>query len=39
MQYKLHAEEFLNALAEHGPVKAAAPAPAAAGGEGPVASA
>jgi biopolymer transport protein ExbB len=39
VQYKLHAEEFLTALSEHGPVKAAAPAPAGSGGEAPVASA
>jgi biopolymer transport protein ExbB/TolQ len=35
VQYKLHCEEFLTVLAEHGPVKPAAPGPAAAGGSEP----
>ena len=38
VQYKLHGEEFLTALSDHGPVKAA-PARPPTGGEAPAASA
>ena len=41
VQYKLHCEEFLTALGEHGPVKAGAPVPTTGttGGESPTATA